>query len=113
MSDYGASIIISKRDKKAISAEEKTRILAELEEVQQLGEFTDTPGEDFLFEVTDTAEDTYVFVVLSQYWYGEGNDEENFEMAQENDLSQAEEIATLLEPRLGDGFVIEPVFEHW
>lgn len=113
MSDYGAALVIEKRDKKTIAPEEKTRILAELENVRQMGDFTDVLGESFLFEVTNTDKDIYVFILLSRYWYGEGDDRENFEMGQENDLGQAEEVASLLEPRLGDVFVIEPIFENW
>ena len=114
MSDYGANIELLKKDRTPLTDYDKELIKSTLESIKQDNEFSDVLGDDFLFEVREFDNDnTMVNLVFSEYWNGEGDEEENFEFAKDNDLGQVEEIAEKLKSELGQIFEIKPNFENW
>ncbi len=115
MSDYGAMIILTKKDDPSFLDAEKKLLESEIEKIKSENEFADALGDSFQCIVSEGVgkDFKYLVVILSQYWNGEGEGDENFEMAKENDLSEAEKIAEKLKPSFGEQFKIEPVFENW
>lgn len=114
MSDYGAAITLTKKDKSPVTQSEKDFVMAELEKIKAGNEFSDVLGGDFLFQVNEFSNDnTMLHLVFSQYWYGEGDNEENFEFAKDNDLAQVEEIGGKLQSIVGETFDLKPDFENW
>lgn len=114
MSDYGASITLTKKDKTPLTTSDKDLVKTELNKIKANYDFCDSVGEDFLFEINEFAnENTMLHIVFSQYWHGDGDDQENFDFAKENDLDEVQKIATLLMPTLSHLFDIKPDFETW
>lgn len=114
MSDYGASITIKRNDNGPLTSADKDRLRAALDKVQAGNEWTDTLGQDFLFDIDDTTDGgRRCFILLSEYWHGEGNDEENFSFAKDGDLHQAQDLAEKLAAELGDGFTVDADFGEW
>ena len=114
MSDYGASITLTKKDKKPVTEIEKEFIKTELAKIKNGNEFSDVLGEGFLFEVSEVAnENAMLHIIFSEYWHGDGDEEDNFEFAKENDFEQVEKIAEKLRLILSETFDIIPAFESW
>jgi len=114
MSDYGASITITKKDKSAITETEKSLVEALLIQIQNTEEYFDVLGNNFLFEIQDVVnDDSELHLVFSKYYYGEGIDEENFEFAKDFDFEQVEEIAEKMNLILEDSFIVTPSFQNW
>jgi hypothetical protein len=114
MSDFGSYILISKKDGNPINQSDKESLNNAIEKVKKSDEFLDSLGEDFLFNMAELEGDNnHLILNLSEYWHGEGDDEENFEFAQDNDMSFAEEVEKLLEKELGNIFLFEAKFENW
>ena len=51
--------------------------------------------------------------VLTEYWHGEGDDEENFEFAKDEDEGLATQLRERVRSVLGDGYAVEWKFEEW
>ncbi len=114
MSDYGASITLIKKDRSPLTSTDKELVRSELNKIKTNNDFSDSLGEDFQFEINEISNENTVFhIVCSQYWHGDGDDQENFDFAKDNDLDEVQEIAVLLEPALGEAFEIKPDFETW
>ncbi|MDY3538146.1 hypothetical protein PG275_09055 [Riemerella anatipestifer] len=114
MSDYGACINLTKKDKTPLTMEEIKLVKSELEKIKADSDFFDSLGDDFLFKTNEVANNnTKLHLVFSEYWHGEGDEEENFEFAKENDLNEVQKIAELLKPTLNELFDIKPEFENW
>ncbi len=118
MSDYGAMIILTKKDDPSFLDAEKKLLEREIDKIKSENEFADALGDNFQYIVSEGVgkDFKYLVVILSQYWNRDGDDEDdakNFEMAKENDLNEAEKIAEMLKPTFGEKFKIEPVFENW
>lgn len=111
MSDYGASIILTKKDKTALTPAEISRVEQEFDKIKTEHEFEDSDGDDLLFQVDQISNRADMLqVVLTMYW---DDDHENFDGAKEHDLEAAEEIAVLIAPALGEAFEIKPDFDTW
>ena len=68
----------------------------------------------FLFQVNEFYnDDTMLHLIFSEYWNGDGEDEENHGFAKDNDEGEVVKIAKNLEPILGDIFTIKAQFESW
>ena len=108
-------IILTKKDDPSFLDVEKKLLESEIEKIKNEEDFADALGENFQYIVSEGVgkDFKYLVVILSQYWNGEGEDAENFEMAKENDLDEAAKIAEKLKPSFGEKFKIEPVFENW
>ena len=114
MADYGASIILSKKDKTLVTETEIKKVQAELEKIKNSDEYSDALGSDFLYKIVEINNDnTALHVLLSEYWHGEGDDEENFEFAKENDEDESQKIAEELRQAFNEIFNVEPNFENW
>ena len=114
MSDFGTYIEISKKEEKPILPNEKEVIILAIKKIAENEEFTDSLGEAFLFQLNEVENaPSKLLLNLSEYWYGEGEDEENFEFAKDNDLQYAQEIAKILEQESGNIFSFEAKFENW
>jgi len=114
MSDFGAYIEIAKKNNEPISLSEAEAINPLIEKMKESQEFSDSLGEDFLYNLTEIENSKEsLLLTLSEYWYGEDDDEENFEFAEDNDLSQAQEISKILEKAFGTIFTFEAKFENW
>ncbi|MBT1705951.1 hypothetical protein [Chryseosolibacter indicus] len=114
MSDFGATLTLIKHNNREVTTEDRQLVNQELENFKAGNEFNNALGENFIYETLLIANDnTMLWIRLSEYWYGDRDNEENFEFAKENDLPQAEEIAIRLSRSLGKIFIIEAKFENW
>ena len=78
------------------------------------GDYTDSLGAPFIPEVNVVeGEESLLHIILSNYFHGDGDDEENFEFAQDNDEGEAAKIAEELQKQLGDGYIVNGTFEEW
>jgi len=109
-------IILEKKGEKSFSDVDKALLKQEIEKIKSENEFKDALGQDFLFIVSEGIGIgfSYLTVILSQYWYAGGGDEnEDFEFAKENDLTETEKVAEKLKTVLGQNFEIKACFENW
>ncbi|MEO5645499.1 MAG: hypothetical protein ABIQ40_01575 [Bacteroidia bacterium] len=115
MSDYGAMIILTKISEPTFTDAEKKLFASEIEKIKTENDFADSLGDSFQFIVSEGVgkDFKYLVVILSQYFNGEGDADENFEFAKESDLEEAGKIAEKLQPAFGDTFEIKQVFEKW
>lgn len=114
MSDYGASINIIKKDHTALTGKEVEVAVSKLSAIITAGGYTDSLNAPFIPEVNVVeGEESLLHIILSNYWHGEGDDEENFEFAQDNDLGEVEKIAEDLQKEMGDAYIVNGVFEEW
>lgn len=114
MSDFGSYITLTKKDKSRVTDLDKETVKAELEKIKKNSNYFDVLGEPFLYEINEIANNqTRLHLVFSKYWYGEGDIDENFEFAKNNDFGQVKEIAEKLKLSLESKFNIEPNFENW
>lgn len=112
MSDFGSAIIISKTDNSNLTTEESTTILNAVEKVKQNNKFENALGEPFKFSQVD-AEENEMFFILSEHWYGDGENEENFSFVEEMELDEVESIADLLQTELEGTFEVKGDVMNW
>lgn len=114
MSDFGAMISVSKKDKTAFSDEEETFVRKCVTEVHESSQLTDALGRPYSFIVGISQylgdPDFYTMnVLLSDYW---GNSED-FELMKVTGLRDMKVIAAQLGDLLGEKFLLEETFEWW
>ena len=54
-----------------------------------------------------------MFFILSEHWYGDGENEENFSFVEEMELDEVESIADLLQTELGATFEVKGDVMNW
>lgn len=112
MSDFGSVIAVCKTDRSQFSEAEKKEIIALFASVKEEGDYEDMMGEELKFDLMGDEPLELVFM-FSEYWYGDGDDEEIFEFAKENDFDQVEEIAELISAKIDGLYLIEADFVEW
>jgi hypothetical protein len=114
MADYGASIILSQKDKTSVSETDINNVREALGQIKNSGEFSDALGSDFLYKIIEISNaPDELLIILSEYWHGEGDDEENFGFAKENDEDEAQKIAEELNRTFNKIFDIKSEFGSW
>ena len=69
-------------------------------------------GEELKFELF-ADEPTELLFMFTEYWCGEGDDEEMFEFAKDNDFDEIEEIEAVISEKLGDDYQVKADFIEW
>jgi hypothetical protein len=116
MSDFGATIILTKKGELSLTTSDHELVSQEIEKIRSENEFLDALGENFIFIISEGIgkEFTNIIIILSEYWYsGERDEKESFEFAKDNDWEQVEYIAEKLKSSLGQIFEIKGSFESW
>lgn len=111
MSDFGAIILIKRKDGVELSDNEIENISTQLKTIVESGDVAeDIKGNDYL----DFREwgDGALCIVLTEY-YDDESIEEYYEDTKEDDLSTAKIVAENLSAGLGDEYKITFAFEHW
>ncbi len=114
MSDFGAMISITKKDKTAFSEEEFTKIEQIVRYYKENCRYTNSVGDPFHFGVgkTQAPEDpvfSEVNILLSEYW----GDTEMFTWHKEPDLKDAQLILNELKPSFPEDYLVRTYFEWW
>lgn len=112
MSDFGSVIGVKKTDDSAFFADEKQSIVELFAAVKEEGDYEDMMGEELKFDLFSDESNEMMFM-FSEYWFGDGDDEENFEFAKDNDFDQIEEIAELISSRIGANYKVKADFIEW
>ncbi|MFN8429099.1 MAG: hypothetical protein U0V04_03900 [Spirosomataceae bacterium] len=111
MSDYGSIMVLKPKGKSAFTAEEKQEIIRFVTELQDEGYGEPDGGEPYNLSISET--ENGLEIIMSEYWDGDGDDQENFEFAQEMDEINMDEVKTYFEQNLKVSFDIEFLFERW
>jgi hypothetical protein len=111
MSDYGSILLLKPKGKLAFTSEEKEEIESFVEELQANEYGEPNGGEPYNLSISET-ESGYE-IIMSEYWDGDGDDQENFEFAKEMDEINMDEVKAYFEQNLKVPVEIEFLFERW
>src|SRR5690554_6459611 len=111
MSDFGAIILVKKKDSSELSESEIQNISIQLEAIIENGNFTEDLKNSNYLDFREW-EGEQLCIVLTEY-YDDINMEEYYEATKEDDLSDAKSIADNLLLKLGEEYIITPSFENW
>ena len=111
MSDYGAKIKVTKKSGD-FGQSDKKRLIGLSQELKGKKWFSDVLGDDFLFRAIESG-DNSMSLLLAEYWYGEGDNQENFEWTKNYDLGESQKVADALISALDEEFLVEVKFENW
>ncbi|MBP6625459.1 MAG: hypothetical protein KA198_09830 [Chitinophagaceae bacterium] len=114
MSNFGAGINLIKKNHSTITDEEMDLLNHHIDQLIEEGEYANALGDEFIFDIhVDEEDNVALFIMLTEYWLGQGTSNEQFDFTKASDLPQAIEISEKLKEILGDGFDIEPIFDYW
>lgn len=111
MSDYGSILNIIKKTG-TIDPAEQDKLQVLLKSVIEAGKYEDALGTAFKSSGS-VHNGNALYVVLSQFWYGDGDNQENFEFCKEGDEFDALKLQDNLKQQLGVGYTVEWSFENW
>lgn len=110
MSDFGALIIFKKKNGN-FSEDDKELIVKELKKVIKDGKYPSNIKDGDFDELKKWESDAYCSMI-TEYFIDESS-EEIREFAKEEDLEEAKNIITKLQPKLIEHFIMEAKFEEW
>ncbi|TND08452.1 MAG: hypothetical protein FD123_2248 [Bacteroidetes bacterium] len=114
MSDFGALIELKTISQTKLTAEEIRLFRNAVDKIKKENQFSDALGESFLFKIMDVdSNGSSLVVILSEYWFGDEDEQETFDFAKENDLEKIETIAASLQALMGKEHIVTAIFDGW
>lgn len=111
MSDFGSFINVRKTDGSDFSQQEQEAVLSVMNELKESGNHKDFLGESLQFALASDEADLMCFI-MTEYAYGDGDDEENYEFAEEEDSTPIENVKEAMKSKLSSEFNITSEFTH-
>lgn len=113
MSDFGSLIVIKRKDGEVISTEQRKEMEALMADMKAKAQYVDMFGEPVRFKRKNTKNSRELVFICTEYWQGDGDEEDNFDFAKANDFRQVKEAATVITQQLGDSYLAEARFLEW
>lgn len=113
MSDYGSIIIATKKDNSSISSDEMAALSSGLKKILDDGsnDYANSLGDDYNNEFEEEDANS-VSVVLSEYYYGDGDDTELFDFVKDCELDEIQELSEKLSAQFST-FTFKAKVENW
>ncbi|MFK8101106.1 MAG: hypothetical protein AB8G15_01225 [Saprospiraceae bacterium] len=96
MSDFGALMSGTKKRTQTFSSDEIDAISQKLKGILITGDYSTSLGKKFNFYFTRGRSTNQIICLLSEYNYGEGEDDDNFEFVEENELDDVKAMTRAL-----------------
>ena len=111
MSDYGSILMITKK-KGNFKFFEKKNLVRRVREMVDKRDFTDALSKKFECKKFDDSKNQ-VSLLMSQFWYGEGDNQENFDFCKTGDAYYMTKIVDTINQKYRDHYHAEWLFENW
>lgn len=111
MSDFGSIMVLKPQGKDFFDEEEKETIKIFIENLKENEYREPNGGEPYTLAISESSDKFEV--IMSEYWFGDGDDDENFEFAQELDEINMDEVKKYFEENLDVKIDFEFLFLKW